>query len=124
MGQSQSNANRQLQENGARIKKIEELLNSADPKDQALLAKMMREVDVILADIERDKRAEQNKYMTNKEISDRTHEKQIRLAAERTRLYENAKAKKNQRNALLRNRMQREAATEARNAAIAGASSP
>lgn len=122
MGQSQSNANKQLEANRARAKKIEELMTSADPRDQALLAKMMREVDIITANIERSKQEEKNKYMTNKEMSNRNHEKQVRLAAERKKLYENIKAKKNQRNALLRNRMQREAATEARNTAIEGAS--
>lgn len=122
MGQSQSNANKQLEANRARVKKIEELMTSADPRDQALLAKMMREVDIITANIERSKQEEKNKYMTNKEMSNRNHEKQVRLAAERKKLYENIKAKKNQRNALLRNRMQREAATEARNTAIEGAS--
>lgn len=120
MGQSQSNANKQLESNRARAKKIEELMGSADPKDQALLAKMMREVDIVVANIERSRQEEKNKYMTNKEMSNRNHEKKVRLAAERQKLYENVKAKKNQRNALLRNRMQREAATEARNAAISG----
>jgi hypothetical protein len=121
MGQSQSNANKQLETNRARVKKIEELMTSADPKDQALLAKMLREVDIILADIERSRQEEKDKYMTNKEMSNRNHEKKIRLAAERTRLYENVKAKKKQSNTLTQSRIQRAAETEARNAAIAGA---
>jgi len=121
MGQSQSNANKQLETNRARTKKIEELMTSADPKDQALLAKMMREVDIILADIERSRQEEKDKYMTNKEMSNRNHEKTIRLAAERTRLYENVKAKKKQSNTLTQSRIQRAAETEARNAALSEA---
>ena len=77
MGQSQSNANKQLETNRAMIKKIEDLMTSADPKDQALLAKMLREVDIILADIERSRQEEKDKYMTNKEMSNRNHEKKV-----------------------------------------------
>ena len=122
MGQSQSNANKQLETNRAMIKKIEDLMTSADPKDQALLAKMLREVDIILADIERSRQEETDKYMTNQEMSNRNHEKKIRLAAERTRLYENVKTKKKQSNTLTQSRIQRAAETEARNAALAGTS--
>jgi len=120
MGQSQSNANKQLEGNRAMIKKIEELMTSADPKDQALLAKMLRDVDTILKKIDLDETEEKNRYMSNKERSNRNHERHVRLAAERKRLYENVKTKKKQSNTLTQSRIQQAAETEARNAALAG----
>jgi len=94
MGQSQSNANRQLQENDAKIQKIKTLINSADPKDRAILDSLMTKINIIVGEIETERAREENKTKTNKIKSD----EKIRFLDERLKRFKNVKDEKNARN--------------------------
>lgn len=64
MGQSQSNTNRQLQENDMKIQKLKTLTNSADPRDRKMLERMETDLREIVSEITTEILKE-NKKMQN-----------------------------------------------------------
>jgi hypothetical protein len=118
MGQSQSNQTGAA--NDEKIAKITALMSSANPEDQALLAKMIRDVDKILKGIDMQRTVERNAYMTNKEIANKNYERKMIMMREREKKFRNVLDKKKTQNAATQNRIASNAAAKAREGLISG----